>query len=133
MMRMAHHGGVRESSNPTSRSPKTVRADIRQWPLRYCKNFTTESAENHGGPRRFFGCEGDGSNHTPESISAFLIFYNAAASFMPGANVRAVGGPVAPWSSVVLGVLRGKAWRSWSSTPAHVTTREPFAPKGVCR
>jgi hypothetical protein len=88
--------------------------------MRQRKNINTKDAESHGVPRRFFGYRRGESNHAAESIAAFLIFDNSAALFLHGSIAQAADGPVAAWSSVVLGERRVKTRLFLFSTHAKV-------------
>jgi hypothetical protein len=68
------------------------------------EDFTTENTEDHGGPRRFFGL-------------------TMCAYFQARIGARSVPRLMSPWSSVVLGVLRGKIFLSPRQIPTPDTPR----------
>ena len=81
-------GGVSGWRGVAGCFPERKKLDL-SWPS---QNFTTENTEDHEGTQRFFGLRMGAHRHRVTG----------------GAEARTVPGPVPPWFSVVLRVLRGK-------------------------
>ena len=88
--------------------------------------FTTENAEEHGAPRRFFEFPRHSPTLTEWSIARMqkrLLDIIAAPPQRHRSIARPAQGPLSPCTSVVLRVLRGKTLRHRSKTPATTKTR----------
>src|ERR1019366_3312408 len=98
------------------------------------KEFTTENTEDHGGPRRFIGFGSRASPGTKESTTENAENHGGPRRFIgfgsrvsPGTveptscrrDARSVERPASPWSSVVLGVLRGEFSPNQTTNSAH--------------
>jgi hypothetical protein len=102
-----------------------VPAGARQRLFRHGKNFTTEDTENHGGPRRFLARPRTLPNVIGTMPAPRFIKFKPLDQFVPQTIARTADGPVSPWISVALSVLRGKAWRPRSRTRTWVGGTAP--------
>lgn len=87
--------------------------------FRHSKNFTTEDTEDHGGPRRLLARPRMMPNVIGTMPAPRLMNYKPIDRSGCQTIARTADGPVSPWPSVVLSVLRGKALRSRSRTRAY--------------